>query len=191
MKISTTALYAAAIVGGLLLLDHTAWNGRPHITGTRRKRIFANKQAAEYLHGMESEIIPEASLERFGNPTNIKQTIAIVKENLTSRYVDKTPVFKIKNLETGFDIEFNRTSVKKMFSSKIGILKLTAFTSIEEIISIGKLNKIEADSKNRNEIIENLFFDSKVSICGKTYYFGFNVRRTPENRYIYNTILTQ
>lgn len=93
----------------------------------------------------------------------------------------------VKNRNTGFNIEFNSSSFRKLTSGNIAENKLLALGSLEEIILNGTLYSAKVDSKQRKNIKMFLYFFIEVKIKGRLYLFRFSVKfMANERKFIYS-----
>jgi len=92
----------------------------------------------------------------------------------------------IINQPTGFVIEFNSTSFRKLVSGHAGEVKLLALTALKEMIIYGDLIAFEPDRRNRKDIIGVYKFVCDVAVKNKTYKFYFTVRQLHGGKFIYS-----
>lgn len=131
--------------------------------------------------------IPEAKTEIIENYKDIKDLIKKVKNYVESTFLKKG--FYVINQETNYKIEFNNNGIGKLFSGKLGETKLLAYTAFEDIIKYATLSKREPDRQGRADVIEIIYFDSRVIVNENEYYFGFNVWHTKAGKYVYSAVL--
>lgn len=93
----------------------------------------------------------------------------------------------VKNRQTGWRIEFNKLSFKKLVSGALAEYKFLSYSKIDEIINESILFDAKIDKQLRKEIVCFYWFMCLVNVKGSTFCIRFSVIYNDNSkRYIYS-----
>jgi hypothetical protein len=135
--------------------------------------------------GYHFEFVPKPKTEVLGKGKDL----STLKKDVLSWLKSEVKGSFFKNDFTGWEIGVTDKSIGKWFSERMGTLKVSALTAIEDIIKIGVKVGEEKDKYGNPGIVLVHKFWAIVMINDVVYPIGFLVDETKEGKFIYRLTL--